>query len=83
MDYDIRDIDLATGGRHRIDWANQKWPCSRAFTTNLKRPKPLQGIRIGATMHVTTETANLMRALQSRWRRHRHQCQQSAEMHTR
>ncbi|MCO5190853.1 MAG: adenosylhomocysteinase [Anaerolineae bacterium] len=65
MDYDIRDIDLATGGRHRIDWANQEMAVLKSIYDEFEASKPLQGIRIGATMHVTTETANLMRALQA------------------
>ncbi|MCO5194188.1 MAG: adenosylhomocysteinase [Anaerolineae bacterium] len=65
MDYDIRDIDLATGGRHRIDWANQEMAVLKSIHDEFEASKPLQGIRIGATMHVTTETANLMRALQA------------------
>lgn len=65
MDYDIRDLDLATGGRHRIEWANQEMAVLQSIYEEFEATKPLQGIRIGATMHVTTETANLMRALQA------------------
>lgn len=65
MDYDIKDVDLAPGGRHRIDWARQEMPVLRSIHEQFSAAKPLAGLRLAACMHVTTETANLMRALQA------------------
>ena len=64
MDFHIRDIDLATGGRHRIEWARQEMPVLSSLREEFAKTKPFVGLRIGATMHVTTETANLMQVLQ-------------------
>ena len=64
-DHDIRDVNLAEGGRYRIDWARNEMPVLRAIAERFAREKPLAGLRIAACLHVTTETANLMRALQS------------------
>lgn len=65
MDFDIKNIDLATGGRHRTDWARQEMPVLQSILQQFADEKPLAGLRLGACMHVTTETANLMRALQA------------------
>jgi adenosylhomocysteinase len=64
MEYDIKNTDLATGGRHRIDWAEQEMPVLRSIHERFAKERPLNGIRISACLHVTTETANLARALQ-------------------
>lgn len=65
LEHDIKDDSLATGGRYRIDWAEQEMPVLRAIRERFSQEKPLQGIRISACLHVTTETANLMRTLQA------------------
>ena len=65
MEHDIRDIDLAVGGRHRMEWAYQEMPVLKSIYKEFNEDKPLAGLRLGACMHVTTETANLMRALQA------------------
>jgi len=62
--YDIKDINLAEGGRRRIEWAEREMPVLRQIRERFAREKPLKGIRISACLHVTTETANLMRTLQ-------------------
>lgn len=62
--YDVKDIHLAEGGRRRIEWAEREMPVLRQIRERFAREKPLKGIRISACLHVTTETANLMRALQ-------------------
>jgi adenosylhomocysteinase len=62
-DYDIRDIGLAPEGVLRIEWADMHMPVLKAIRERFAREKPLEGIRIGACLHVTTETANLMRTL--------------------
>ena len=60
---DIRDISLAEAGRARIEWAARDMPVLASIQKRFAGEKPLEGVRIGACMHVTTETANLMRAL--------------------
>ena len=60
---DIKDIALADEGLARIMWADRDMPVLASIRERFEREKPLAGVRIGACMHVTTETANLMRAL--------------------
>ncbi|MCA9883424.1 MAG: adenosylhomocysteinase [Anaerolineaceae bacterium] len=64
-EHDIKDSELATGGRYRIDWAEQEMPVLRAIRERFEKEKPLKGLRVSACLHVTTETANLMRTLQA------------------
>ncbi len=61
--YDIRDLNLAEGGRRRIEWAKREMPVLGLIRQRFAREKPLQGLRISACLHVTTETANLMETL--------------------
>ena len=61
--HDIKDIALADEGLARILWADRDMPVLASIRERFEREKPLAGVRIGACMHVTTETANLMRAL--------------------
>ena len=63
MSYEIKDINLADQGLARILWAERDMPVLRRIRERFEQEKPLEGVRIGACMHVTTETANLMRAL--------------------
>jgi adenosylhomocysteinase len=65
VENDIRDINLATGGRHRIDWAEQEMPVLRSIKERFAKEQPLKGVRMSACLHVTTETANLMTTLQA------------------
>ncbi|HSB91073.1 MAG TPA: adenosylhomocysteinase [Anaerolineales bacterium] len=62
--YDVRDANLAEGGRRRIDWADQEMPVLSHIRDRFAKERPLQGTRVAACLHVTTETANLMRTLQ-------------------
>jgi adenosylhomocysteinase len=64
VEHDVKALDLATGGRYRIEWAEQEMPVLRTIRERFAKEKPLQGIRISACLHVTTETANLMHTLQ-------------------
>ncbi|MEJ2748667.1 MAG: adenosylhomocysteinase [Anaerolineae bacterium] len=64
MEFDIKNPDLAPGGRHRIDWAAQEMAVLRGIREQFGEERPFAGIRIAGTMHVTTETANLMITLQ-------------------
>src|SRR5512147_1793671 len=63
--YDIKDKTLAEGGRRRIDWAEREMPVLRMIKERFAKERPLAGLRISACLHVTTETANLMRTLQA------------------
>ncbi len=64
-EYDIKDVKLAEGGRRRIEWAEREMPVLRQIMARFEKEKPLSGLRIAACLHVTTETANLMRTLQA------------------
>jgi adenosylhomocysteinase len=65
LEYDIKDIKLAEGGRRRIEWAEQEMPVLRQVHERFAKERPLKDARVSACLHVTTETANLMRTLQS------------------
>ena len=65
MDYHIKDINLAEKGQLRIEWAEQTMPVLRLIRERFSKDKPLSGVCIGACLHVTTETANLMRTLKA------------------
>lgn len=63
MDYHIKDKSLAEAGKLRVEWASREMPVLRFIRERFTREKPLQGIRISACLHITTETANLALAL--------------------
>lgn len=62
--YDIKDVELAEGGRRRIEFAEREMPVLRLIRDRFEKERPLEGMRISACLHVTTETANLMQTLQ-------------------
>src|SRR5216110_1608193 len=62
--HDVKDIALAEEGLNRIEWADRQMPVLAAIRDRFEREQPLSGYRIAACLHVTTETANLMRTLQ-------------------
>ena len=64
MEFSVKNADLAPGGRHRIEWAEQEMPVLRQIRERFAKERPLQGVKMSACLHVTTETANLMRTLQ-------------------
>ncbi len=64
-DYDIADPTLADAGRHRIEWAAQEMPVLALISERFAAERPLAGKRLAACLHVTAETANLMRALKA------------------
>jgi adenosylhomocysteinase len=64
-DYDVKDTSLASAGERRIEWAEQEMPVLRLIRERFAQEKPLAGIRVAACLHVTTETANLMRTLKA------------------
>ena len=63
--YDIKDKSLAEGGRRRIKWAEREMPVLRSIHERFIKERPFDGIRMSACLHVTTETANLMKTLQA------------------
>jgi len=63
--FDIKDPSLAEGGRRRIDWAEREMPVLRLIRERFAKERPLQGVRLSACLHVTAETANLMKTLQA------------------
>jgi adenosylhomocysteinase len=63
VDCDVKDLDLAEKGRARIEWADQEMGVLAQIRERFEKEQPLAGVRIGACLHVTTETANLMRTL--------------------
>ena len=65
MDCDVRDLGLAEKGRERIDWAAGEMGVLALIRERFEKERPLEGIRIGVCMHVTTETANLVDALKA------------------
>ena len=65
MNYDIKDRELADDGKRRIDWADRFMPVLRLIRQRFEQERPLEGVRISACLHVTTETANLARALKA------------------
>ncbi len=65
MNFDIKNIKLAKEGALRIEWANQSMPVLNRIRERFQKEKPLKGKRIGACLHVTTETASLMQTLKA------------------
>jgi adenosylhomocysteinase len=63
--HDIKDISLAPQGKKRIDWAEREMPVLRLIRERFSTEQPLKGVRLVACAHITTETANLARALQA------------------
>lgn len=65
FEFDVKDPSLAEGGRRRIQWAEKEMPVLRHIQERFSKELPLKGTKVSACLHVTTETANLMRTLQS------------------
>jgi len=63
MTSDVKDLNLASAGRLRIEWAGRFMPVLQSIKKTFAREKPLQGVKLSACLHVTSETANLMEAL--------------------
>jgi adenosylhomocysteinase len=63
--YDVKDLALAAAGKRRIEWADRQMPVLAAIRERFESEQPLAGYRIAACLHVTTETANLMRTLKA------------------
>ena len=63
MAYDIKDINLADKGKQRILWADKDMPVLAQIRKRFEKEKPFQGLKMSCCLHVTAETANLMRTL--------------------
>ena len=60
---DVKNLNLAAGGKKRIEWAAEWMPVVKSIREEFAKTLPLKGIRVSACLHVTTETANLAIAL--------------------
>jgi adenosylhomocysteinase len=65
VNHEVKDLKLVEGGKRRIEWADGDMPVLRKIRERFAKEKPLQGKRMSACLHVTAETANLMRTLQA------------------
>src|SRR6185312_15734751 len=65
VEFDVKDIGLASNGKQRIEWAEREMPVLRLIRERFAEEKPLAGTKLLACAHITTETANLARALQA------------------
>ena len=65
MNYDIKDINLAGKGRLRIEWAEMSMPVLAKIRERFSNEKPLKGLRVSACLHITTETASLLKTLKA------------------
>ena len=63
--HDVRDLGLAAAGRKRIEWADKQMPVLRLIRERFAKDLPLKGQRLGACLHITCETANLLRAVKA------------------
>lgn len=63
MDYEIRDINLAESGEHKIDWVRKNCPLLRSLEDDFSKDKPFEGIRIALSIHLEAKTANLCKVL--------------------
>ena len=65
ISYDVKDLSLAEEGQLRMEWAEKEMPVLRLIRARFEKEKPLEGYRISACLHVTTETGNLMKTLKA------------------
>ena len=63
MKHHVKNLALSKKGKLRIEWSRKDMPVLRLIEERFNKEKPLKGLRISACLHVTTETANLMRTL--------------------
>src|SRR5258705_12550092 len=64
-EHDVKDLSLAAAGKLKIEWAEQSMPVLRQVRERFSKEQPLRGVRLGACLHVTTETAVLMMTLKA------------------
>jgi adenosylhomocysteinase len=65
MNFDVKDMKLATQGRYKIEWAEQEMPVLKQIRARFEKERPFKGLKVSACLHVTSETASLMRTLQA------------------
>jgi len=65
VSHDVKDLNLASAGRLRIEWSEQFMPVLRMIRARFEKEKPLQGVTMVACLHITTETANLAKTLKA------------------
>ncbi|MGQ9688572.1 MAG: adenosylhomocysteinase [Desulfobaccales bacterium] len=65
MDFDVKDLNLADKGRLRVEWAMREMPVLASISARFAKERPLAGVRLAACLHVTTETAALMKTLKA------------------
>src|SRR5947209_10402921 len=65
IEHDVKNLGLAAEGRLKIEWAEQSMPVLRQVRERFAKEQPLKGLRLGACLHVTTETAVLMLTLKA------------------
>lgn len=65
MKYDIKNLELASEGKRRIEWAEQDMPVLGLIKDRFEKEKPFKGLRLSCCLHVTAETANLIRTLKA------------------
>lgn len=65
MQHDIKDLKLSQGGKKRIEWAAKDMPVLNLIKVNWTKAKPLKKVKLAACLHVTAETANLVRTLKA------------------
>ena len=65
MNYRVKDITLADGGKRRIDWAEAHMPVMVSLGKKFEKTKPLKGLRVAGCLHVTKETGVLVRTLKA------------------
>ena len=65
MNFDVKDINQATSGRYKIEWSEAEMPVLKAIRERFAKEQPLKGLKVSACLHVTSETAALMRTLQA------------------
>ena len=65
MEHDVKNLDLASEGRRRIEWAERDMPVLGLIKERYEKEKPFQDKRMACCLHVTAETANLMRTLKA------------------
>ncbi len=65
MEFDVADLNLAEGGLQRVRWADRQMPVLASIRERFEREQPLAGVTIAACLHITTETANLLRTLRT------------------
>ena len=65
MKYHIKNPSLASFGKKRIEWASREMPVLKLIASRFQKEQPLKGVRVSACLHVTAETANLMKTLRA------------------